>query len=190
MAGPAYDDDYRDFESREAGDKNVFVKFYTKPVKNDTKSDQEGRPIFDEREYVEIRTPGNATNVVQRPVTDMDKQRFRRQYRAFKEDKEQQMPGTPLKEVPWITASQCEELAYLRIITLEQLSEVNDDVCGRIPGLFKLKERAKLTVSRAADNAPLLEMQTRLEEMKAMIEAQQQTIDDQSKIIKDLNSKK
>lgn len=184
------EDDYRDFESREAGDKNVFVKFYTRPVKNDAESDKEGRPIFKDREYIEIRTPGNATNVVQRPVTDLDRQRFRKQYRLFKEDREQMPAGTPLKEVPWITASQVEELLYLRIQTLEMLAEVNDDVCQRMPGMFKLRERAKKFVADAAGAAPLLAMQSQLEELQNKLASQEQVIAEQSALIAQLNTKK
>lgn len=190
MAAQYDEDDYRDFESREAGDKNVFVKFYTRPVRDDGESDKQGRAVFVEKEYVEIRTPGNATNVVQRPVTDMDKQRFRKQYRAFKEDKEQMPVGTPLREVPWITTSQVEELNYLRILTLEMLAEVNDDVCSRMPGLYKLKQRAQRVVQEASGAAPLLAMQAQLEEMQAKLQAQEQTIAEQSALIAQLNSKK
>lgn len=184
------DVDVRDFESREAGDKNVYVRFYMRPKLNESKSDKEGRLVYDETEYVEIRTPGNATNVIQRPVTEIDTKRFRRQYRAFKEDKEQQMPGTPLEEVPWITRSQVEELKYLKIMTLEQLSEVNDDVCSRMPGMFKLKQRAQKFVAAAENAAPILALQAQLEELQNKLEAQSKTIDDQSALIRTLNERK
>ena len=183
------DFDVDDFKSREAGDKSVFVKFYIHPVINDAESDKEGRPIYFDKEYVEIRTPGNTTNIVHRPVTEMDKKRFRLAYGEFKAGNEEQSGGgTPLTEAPWITRSQVEELSYLRIRTLEQLAAVGDDVCTRIPGLFKLKERAKLMVEHAEKQAPFLVIQREADEMRNQLEALQQTVAEQAAIIKSLKA--
>ena len=183
------DFDVSDFNSREAGDKSVYVKFYIRPVINDTESDAAGRPIYHDKEYIEIRTPGNTTNVIQRPVTDMDKKRFQAAYREFKAGAEEQTGGgTPLTEAPWITRSQVEELSYLRIRTLEQLSQVGDDVCTRIPGLHKLKERAKAMVAHAEKQAPFLVIQRDNEEMRNRMEAMEKTIAEQAELIKSLKA--
>lgn len=178
--------DPRDFTSREAADKKVFVKFFTKPVQNESKSASEGRPIFDEREYVEIRTPGQQSNVIQRPVTDMDRQRFRESYRQFKEGITEQLVGTPLSEVPFLTRSQVEELAYLRVRTVEHLADLNDSVCGQHVGLHKLKQTAKSYLDRALGQAPLAELQAQLDQLKAELATSQATIQDQSRIIANL----
>ena len=127
------DFDVEHFEHRNAGDKQVYVRFYIKPVEDAAATAEQGRPIYKDREYVEIRSPGNATNVVVRPVTDMDRQRFAGAYGLFKKGETEQVIGTPLTETPWLTRSQVEELAYLRIRTLEQLAGVGDDVCTRMP---------------------------------------------------------
>lgn len=182
------DFDERDFESREAGDKHVYVKFYIKPVRDDAESDKEGRPIYRDREYLEIRTPGNATNIVIRPVTDMDRQRFRAQYQQFKSGESEQLIGTPLTEVPWLTRSQVEELAYLRIRTLEHLADLDDAVCNRIPGTYKLKQRAQKSIEEAKGNAPLVALQAEKEALTARIDALEATIKDQSAIISKLNA--
>lgn len=182
--------DPRDFESRESADKKVFVKFYTKPVQNEAKSAAEGRPIFDEREYIEIRTPGQQNNVIQRPVCDMDRQRFRESYRQFKAGIEDQVVGTPLEEVPFLTRSQVEELRYLRIRSLEHLSELNDQVCGQHAGLYALKQKAQKFLQAANGAAPITDLQRQIDEMKALVESQNQTIADQSKIIQNLKSSK
>lgn len=178
----------RDFESREAADKSVFVKFYTKPVQNEAKSATEGRPIFDEKEYVEIRTPGDQNNVIQRPVCDMDRQRFGSAYRQFKAGIQDQLVGTPLSEMPWLTRAQAEELSYLRVRTVEALAELNDGVCGRHAGLYKLKQTAQAYLKRAGDQAPFAEMQKQMDEMREKLEAAEATIADQSRIIKNLKA--
>lgn len=183
-----YQDDFNpaDFETREAADKNVYVKFYIKPVQNEAKSAEEGRPIFDDREYIEIRTPGQQNNVVQRPVSDMDRKRFHRAYQLFKAGEVEQVVGTPLMEMPWITRSQVEELVHLRIRTVEALAELGDDVCSRFAGLYKLKQTAQRYVQHAKNNAPLIKFQEQLDELKNQCETYQRTIEEQSQIIQKL----
>lgn len=181
--------DTQDFESRTAGDKSVYVRFYIRPLKDEAASLEEGRPIFRDREYVEIRAPGNANNVVQRPVTDMDKERFRHAYRAFRDGATEQDFGTPLTEVPWITRSQVEELAYLKVRTLEQLVNVGDDVCTRIPGLYQLKQKANVAIEKAEKNAPFIKMQAENEELKGQLAELKKAVEEQSAIIKLLQAK-
>lgn len=190
MFNPENDFDPADFDRREAADRNVYVKFYMRPVVDQDRSNKEGRPIYVDREYIEIRTPGNQTNVVQRPVTDMDRKRFRQAYQSFKAGNEEQVIGTPLVEVPWITRSMVEELAHLRIRTLEHLAGVNDDVCGRIPGLYSLKEKAQAAIQQATNHAPIAELQARNEALVQELAALKQTVEEQAAIIRSMNAEK
>lgn len=180
--------DTKDFESRDADDKHVYVKFYFRPVEDEEKSRTEGRKCFKEVEYIEIRTPGSQTNVIQRPVKDMDRERFRRAYNMFKEGHEEQLIGTPLAECAWLNRSQVEELVHMRIRTLEHLSEVTDSVCQKMAGLLGLRERARKVLEAAKSQAPLLEAQRLNEEMKNRLEVMERTIADQSEIIKKLQN--
>lgn len=183
------DFDHNDFETRTAGDKSVYVKFYIRPVQDEDASNEAGRPIYKDREYVEIRSPGNQTNIIQRPVSAMDRQRFKAAYNLFKAGEEDQVIGTPLVEVPWITRSQVEELVHIRVRTLEHLAEVGDDVCTRMPGLTTLKQRAKLAVEASEKAAPFIAMQAENEELRNRLAALEQTITEQSEIIKTLKPK-
>lgn len=185
-----YADDLNHFESRTAGDSNVYVKFYMHPRHDEDASAREGRPIYKEVEYIEIRTPGQQSNIVKRPVSDMDRARFRQHYRMFKEGSEEQLVGTPLTEVPWLTRSQVEELAYERIRTLEALANVSDSACNRMAGLYTLKQRAQKVVEQAANQAPILDLQKQIDELKNLVETQQSTIKDQSDVIAGLRSAK
>lgn len=186
----AYDADPRDFESREAADNSVYVKFYTKPVQDQAESDKAGRPIYKEKEYVEIRTPGQQNNVIQRPVTDMDRQRFRRAYNLFKEGMEEQLVGTPLSEVPWMTRSQVEELHHLRVRTVEHLATLGDDVCGRYAGLYKLKQKAQQVIADGEKTAPFAQLQAQHEQAMAELAEMRKTVQEQSDIIRSLQAAK
>lgn len=160
------DFDYKDFEDRNAGDKSVHARFYIRPVQNERKSAEAGRPIFDDKEFVEIRASGNSTNIVDRPVSDMDRQRFRRQYLLFKAGDQEQVVGTRLTEVPWITRGQCEELAYLKILTVEQLAAVNDQLCTQIMGIYDLRRRAQAYLEAAEKAAPITALQQENADLK------------------------
>jgi hypothetical protein len=78
-----------------AGDKSLYVQFYMHFNENQTKSQEAGRPVFDDCEFVKIFSPGDRTNIIDRPVRESDKLRFPGQYAAFKANKEQQASGTP-----------------------------------------------------------------------------------------------
>jgi hypothetical protein len=170
MALDQVDFNVEDFSAREAGDRSVYCKFYLRPVQDEAASAEAGRPIYNEQEFVEIRAAGNSTNVVDRKATTQDKQRFRGAYKLFKEGNEEQMTGTPLTEIPWITKSQIEEISYFRIRTLEALATVGDDVCTRIPGLYELKRKAVIVMERADKAAPIMALKAENDALKNELE--------------------
>lgn len=156
------------------GDKGVHARFYTLPQKDEAKSEKKGRPIYEEKDYVEIVAAGNANNIVRRKATEEDKQRFARQYEVFcraKNSDSEQLIGTPLTEVSWLTKSQVSEMAYFHIHTLEQLASVDDSACSRFAGLYDMKKRAKVMMEAAEKAAPLTEMQSQMEQMKIQLQA-------------------
>lgn len=189
MAIGMFEDDVQHFESRTAGDKNVYVKFYIRPVKDDAASDKEGRPIYKDREYIEIRTPGQQNNIVQRPVSEIDRQRFQAAYRAFKSGEEEQTIGTPLTEMAWITRSQVEELTHIRVRTLEHLATLDDAVCSRYAGVYKLKQRAQQVLAESEKTAPLAALQAENDTLKEELNTLKVAVKEQSEVIKALQGK-
>jgi len=170
--------DVADFEDRTRGDKNTLVRFFIRPVLNEAKSAKEGRPIYEDKEYCEIHVPGNQTNVPIKPVNSIIKQRFGTQYARWKETGEADfVEGTVLSEVPWLSRSQVEELAYLKIRTLEQLAGVGDEVCSRTMGLTELKRRAKLFLDASKDGAVITQLEKSLQERDALIQIQKQQLE-------------
>src|SRR4051812_45528342 len=121
--GPAADPDM--FSRPNAGDEQLFVVFYMGIVKNEQRTVDEGRPIFDDVECVRIIVPGDRNNINDRPASDVDKRRFAKQYAMFKQGvkEEDQVSGTRLTDWPFLTRAQCEELKYLGLRTVEHLSE-------------------------------------------------------------------
>lgn len=146
-------------------------RFYVRPVQNNFRSQAEGRPIFDERDYVEIIIPG-AKDTVDRQVQEQDKDRWPEQYRRFKEDAEQATDGTPLEQWPAISVSQIAELKAKKIRTVEQLAGVSDGNLANLGlGARQLRDRALAYLEAAAGNAPLDAALLREAKLKEEIDA-------------------
>jgi len=78
------------------GDKNMLAIFYTKALHNAQKSTETGRPFYDDVVFVRIHPPGERLNIVDRPATATDKQRFPTQWMQFSQNKQQVPDGTPI----------------------------------------------------------------------------------------------
>lgn len=156
---------------RFANDKSVFAKFYTTPVEDHVASAEKGRPMFRDLVFVEIVAAGNANNIIRRRATEEDKQRFARQYAAFQAGAGDELDGTPLTEVPWITRSLVEELAYFKIRTLETLSGVDDNFCTRMPGAYDLRRKAQAALEAAEKAAPFTQLQEENDLLKSNVAA-------------------
>lgn len=185
-----YEEDVRVFEHREAGDNKVIARFYIHPRENEAASAEAGRPIFKDMEYVEIMAPGNLNNIVRRPASEADKQRFPGAYRAFKAGLGDYVEGTPLTEVMWITKSQAAELSYHGIRSLEHLAEVADTVCVKIPGLMTLREKARKYLEVSKDTARFTKLEKENEDLKNQIASLTEAVKDQTRIINELKTKK
>src|SRR5574337_1408474 len=78
------------------GDSKMVVLFYNKARHNPAKSQEAGRPVYDEAVFVKIHPPGERLNIVDRPATVQDQRRFPVQWAQFKENREQIPEGTPI----------------------------------------------------------------------------------------------
>lgn len=133
-----------DFESSNQNnmDDTLLVRFYLKPRQDAGESAKQGRPVFVETEYIEIRTPGSR-DAVARPAKPRDIERFPKHYDAFKARVAEPETGTPLTEWPQISRSMAEEFSYFNVKTVEQLIAMSDQNAGRFMGINELKRKAK-----------------------------------------------
>lgn len=160
------DFDHRQLQQK-TGDDRLFVQFYVAPMRDDDATAAEGRPIFRDTEFIRIQQPGNLLSRIERPVRETDKQRFPRQYQAFRAGVAEQSQGTPLAEWPLVTRSQAEEFKYFKIFTVEQLAELDDNVAQKMMGGQGLKTKAKDWLARAEGNKlsnELREQNTKLQQ--------------------------
>lgn len=173
------DYDYTVHTTPNAGDDTLYVKFFIDAVQDTTASQEAGRPIFKDVEWIDIRAPGSRDHM-SRPVRPGDAERFPKHYAAFKArvGNEQKEIGTPLST--WahagMTRSLVEELKFFNIRTVEQLASVNDSAGGQLMGFHTLKTAAKAYMETAKVNAPLISLQLKLEDAMALIQKQAEDI--------------
>lgn len=142
-------------------DNRLYATFSVKPVFDQYSSNEKGRPVYLDREFVTIIVPGDKHSVVMRQARPQDLQRFPRQYEAFQQGKADQQQGTPLSLMPWITPSRVEEYKFFKIVTVEQLADVADEVGKNFMGLQadKLKAKEYIDASQRGINSQELEDQ-------------------------------
>jgi hypothetical protein len=126
------------------GDETLLVKFMLEPMKSNTKSKEAGRPIFIDVDWIEVMQPGNKDSIIKRVATPQDKNRFPEHFRKYKAREDQEaVEGTLLSEWPGVGKSQCEELKFFNIRTIEQLIGMSGSNMQGIMGINGLQEKAK-----------------------------------------------
>jgi hypothetical protein len=176
-----FDGDINHFSGGQgAGDEKLFIQFYMGTVSDAAATAEKGRPIFKDVECIRIITPGDKTNLVDRPMQPSDRARFARQYSTWKSrGKEGEIiEGTHLTEWPMISRSMAEELKYLHIRTVEQLAEVRDDVMLSVPGLATLKQNAQVWLGKTKTTAEAAKTTKLIEELQSQNAGLQQAVQD------------
>lgn len=153
----------------------VYARFYIFPEVNQEKSAEAGRPIFVDKEYIEIIAPGNSNNIIRRRASDRDVRLYRSAYDKFKAGDQEQLEGTPLYEIPWISRSQAEELVYRKIRTVEQLASLSDSACN-VPGTYELKRKAAAWIKKSEEAAPFTALAKENEDLRARLAALEQAM--------------
>lgn len=130
-------------------------RFYVDAQRNNFRSEQEGRPCFDDVEKVEILIPGDRKSTWDGLVREEHRRRWAREYAAFKASQEAPVEGMPIAELPGITRSQAEELTFQHVRTIETLAILPDDKAMRVVtmGGMALRDRARRYLESTAGAA-------------------------------------
>jgi hypothetical protein len=171
--------DASDFEQgRQAEqDSKLLVKFYYRTVPDKGKSEEQGRAVFKEQEYLSIRVPGRGGSGAVRPASARDKKRFERHYAAFKQRVELPETGTPLSEWPVVSRSLSETLAFMGVKTVEHLSNIDDNIASGIMGGITLKQKANQWLERARQDVSVDQLTGELAKRDTLIAKLQEQID-------------
>jgi membrane protein involved in colicin uptake len=154
-------------------DSRLAVQFYKKTVKQDIASDEAGRPIFKEFDFVRIMIPGDNLTEIDTYAQESHKQRFPRQWAHYQNQvaNHQDIIGTPLDQWPQVSRSQAEELRGLKFHTVESIADCSDQqlqrigmVAGMSPHNFRLKAKAFLNL--ANDSAEVAHREAELQALR------------------------
>lgn len=160
-------------------------RFYTETQRNNARSEADGVPRFDDVEMVEILIPGDRNSISVQLVNDGHRRRWPGAYRAFKDNSEAPADGTPITELPGMTRSQAEELAFQHVRTIETLAALSDDQATKAVSMggFALRDRAKRYLDATAGDAAAEKLAAENREKDAKIEALQSQMADLMKRI-------
>lgn len=165
------------------------VVFYRRPVQNDAKSREEGRPIFEEKEWIRKFTPGDQTQQIEREVRPEDRHEYAEQYRQFKANEEQKVEGTYLDKVPFLTSAQVAELKAVNVRTVEELVAMPDALASKFQGFQSLKKRAADFLEAAKGAAVHEKLRAELEKRDNEIDALKKALQQQGEKIAQLSKK-
>jgi hypothetical protein len=170
------------FTRPNAGDDQLFVVFYMGTMDNEARTVAEGRRIVDDVECVRIMIPGDKNNIIDRPVTTDDRRRWPKQYQMFKDGakEDEQISGTRLRDWPYCSRGQVEEMTYLGIKTVEQLAVLRDDVISRSMGFRTLRDNAVAWLANAKDSAMAAQQAKTMSDQAARITGLEDVIKDQA----------
>jgi hypothetical protein len=157
----------------QGADARLAVQFYKKSVKQDIASDEAGRPIFKEFDFVRIMIPGDNLTEIDTYAQESHKQRFPRQWAHYQNQvaNHEDIIGTPLEQWPQVTRSQADELRGLKFHTVEAIADCSDQqlqrigmVAGMSPYNFRLKAKAFLNL--ANDSADVAQREAELQSLR------------------------
>ncbi len=160
----------------------TLVRFYRDKFLLGHQSEAAGHPVYEDRDYLEIYTPGNPDPWVTEATEKYQKQ-YAEAYAAYKAGLEPSVDGVPLEQWPRMTPATVANYKAAKVTTVEQVAEMSDQVCNKLGmGAMSDKLAAKTYLANAKDSA--------LAQKLALVnERQQAQIDDLTAQIKVLSDK-
>ena len=141
-------------------DNRLQVRFYKRPVQQENETQEAGRPIFKEFDFVHICVAGDTLTEIDTYVLNSHKQRFPQQWANYQNRvgaNDDQIIGTPVSEWPLVSKSQAEELRAMKFHTVESIATASDQqlqrmgmAAGMSPYAFRDKAKAFLNLATTA----------------------------------------
>ena len=142
-------------------DSVMIARFYKRAVKNNFKTAQEGRPVFEDKIYCEYYPAGSTLLKMDVPASEYHKQRFHKQWAYYQQTQggDSREIGTPLSEWPILSPADVENLRGAKFNTIEniagasdmQLQSIGMGAAGMAPHV--LRARAQAYLGAAKDTA-------------------------------------
>jgi hypothetical protein len=119
------------------------VTFYAKALHNKSDSLDQSKPFFRSVVYLKLQHPGER-DVLERPATKQDAQRFPSAYRRYCESRQDVPDGIPLAVLFPEHPDIVQALNYQKVWTCEQLAELSDTALQNVGmGGYEWQKKAK-----------------------------------------------
>lgn len=165
---------------------SVRIKFVLKSVQDEAKTRETGEPVWEDVEYISIRTDEksemsmraddwfdkkeqqiHSTNSMEdRERLEQEMERARRAREKWQQGREDEIDGRPLDTWGRMTPALKMTLNHHNIFSVEDLAEAKDSLVSRIHNGVRLRNEAKQLIDNEPDK-----MATQLAEMQAQVEA-------------------
>ena len=155
-------------------------------LKNESKTREAGRPIFDDMEVVEVRFAGsNSVSVF--PATSFSHwevnpesgeqekvtyaERWARQYQQFKRREVQTKSGTPIDYAPFLTEAKKAEMKAMAVYTIEALAAIDGQELKNLgQGGRELKNAAIDYIEKSSSEAIIGKQKAEIDDLKAKLQ--------------------
>jgi hypothetical protein len=181
----ASDLDNTDFAGAVNPDSRLAVQFYTRPLQNEFETNKQGRPIFQDVDFVKIFVPGDSTTVIDTPVREEHKKRFPLHWAHFQNlhGSDTKEIGTPLSQWPRLSQSQVEELRALKFYTVDQVASASDaslQRLGMVAGMspYAFRDHAIRFLALAKDDSVAQAAEERAKALEAELESMREETDE------------
>lgn len=164
----------------------IWIEIYDKAVKDDEASEKEGTPIYKNVPHMKKKAP-NSRDWTDQPLTDSrrtppdhlsdeESRKYKELVKAFENDEEVPLDGTPLEQWPGIEASQIATLKSTGVVTVQALANLSEEGLHRLPtGYMSLKNKAKRWLEKTQGSDAL---KAENDKLKGQIEEMQKKLDE------------
>ena len=191
MFDPAMDGSFFDRSPPpQQGGPRPVLRFFSEEVHLPGKSDEEGRPIYEMRDFVGITNPGSRDEVIRRAEDKAREDDYAAwAYAKWKRTQEQPVDGTPVETVPFINKAQARELKGLSVHTLEALADAPEQALQRMMGMRDLKKKAIAYMQAAKDSKAVIHMQSELDKRDRTIEMMRKQMEEMNARFEEMQRK-
>ncbi len=166
------DESFRSFlpGHNQEDDRALIIRFFVDKALLGLKSKEAGRPIYEDREYVEIRIKGQPKQVVVKEVDAKIAQKYPHAYAAFKAGREAPVVGMPIEQLPGVGPSMAVTLKTFGVRSVEDMAALSDMGLQSIGGgARELQRRAKAFLEQSTEKTVALAEENNA--LKAQLEA-------------------
>jgi len=165
-------------------DDQLIVGFYKRSVLNKAKSQEQGTPVHEGRDFVKIQHPGENLNVVDREVTQQDKNRWPQKWEQYQKNIDQTPDGIPINLLfpanPEVEAT----LRGYNIHTVQQLAHLSGNAIGTIGmGCQLWVNRASKYLAQAEKGVDFHKFNSEMAQKDREISTLKRQLDDLSKLV-------